>query len=440
MEGTSVNFSHPRQAMDAGINIIHQELSLLAHLNAYENIFLGSEPRKWGSLLDRKQMRRTAQDLLDALNIKINMETPIRQLSIAEQQFIEIAKALSHETKILVLDEPTATLTVKETERLFAVMNDLKAQGVAMIYISHHLEEIFQVCDQVTCLRDGELVCSKPSAELTERELVRLMVGRELVNMYPARAGCSGNDEVLKVNRLCKSGEFDVSFALKRGEILGLAGLVGSGRTEIVRALMGADRSQVYDVEKDGKKLKISLPLDALKAGLGLIPEDRKEQSLLLRHNIRKNISLNHLSQLLQGGLISKRREQETALEYVKMLGVKCHSVDQLVSNLSGGNQQKVVLAKWLATNCSILIFDEPTRGIDVGAKSEIYELMNHLVEEGVSIIMISSELPEILGMSDRILVIHKGRISAELSGSEATQELILEYAIGGERHEPAVS
>lgn len=440
LNGEPVVFPTPRQAMDAGINIIHQELSLLIHLNAYENIFFGREPRKWGHFLDRKQMREAARELLAKLDVEIDMETPVGLLSIAERQFIEIAKAIAYETKILVLDEPTATLTVKEKERLFAVMDTLKEQGVAMVYISHHLDEIFQICDRVTCLRDGELVCSQTLENLTQDDLVRMMVGRELINIYPDRKKCQSDEVVLKVNRLAVPGEFDVSFQLKKGEILGISGLVGSGRTEIVRALIGADRARIHDIEINGYKLPAGSPRHAFRAGIGLIPEDRKSQGLVIGHNVRHNISINHLNKLLKFGFISKGRETESVQEYVRMLDVKVPGVDYLVRNLSGGNQQKVVLAKWLATECSVLIFDEPTRGIDVGAKSEIYELMEDLVSKGLSIIMISSELPEILGMSDRILVVHKGKIAAELPGEGATQELILKYAIGGDVSESAVS
>lgn len=436
LEGCPVVFLNPRQAMDVGINIIHQELSLLSHLNAYENIFFGRELRKRNWFLDRKQMREAAQKLLDSLNVKIDMEVPVGRLSIAERQFIEIAKAISHETKILVLDEPTATLTVKETEQLFSVMNELKSQGVTMVYISHHLDEIFKICDRVTCLRDGELVASQELNGLTEKDIVRMMVGRELIDIYPKRDHPKQDDDVLVVNRLYEPHKFDVSFNLKKGEILGVSGLVGSGRTEIFRALIGADKAQVYDVEINNKKLRARSPKIALEAGIGLIPEDRKEQGLILGHSIRENVSINHLDVITKAGIISKSRERESVSECVNRLDVRTTSIEQLVSNLSGGNQQKVVLAKWIATECSVLIFDEPTRGIDVGAKSEIYELMHELISEGVSIIMISSELPEIIGMSDRILVIHKGKIAAELDSAEATQELILQYAIGGDIRE----
>lgn len=440
LENTPVVFANPRQAMDAGISIIHQELSLLSHLNAYENILFGREPRKWGHFLDRKEMRRYAKDLLSTLNVTIDMETPVGLLSIAERQFIEIAKAISQDTKILVLDEPTATLTVNETERLFAVVDQLKSRGVAMVYISHHLEEIFQIADQLTCLRDGCLVNTLPVEGLRENDLVRMMVGRELTNIFPQREPIEQSEEILRVNRLATPGEFDVSFALRRGEILGVSGLVGSGRTEVFRALIGADSAMHYDVELNGQQITIKSPGEALNAGLGLIPEDRKSQGLILGQSVRHNISINHLNRLIQNGLISRRKETKSVQEYVNMLDVRVPTIDHCVANLSGGNQQKVVLSKWMATQCSVLIFDEPTRGIDIGAKSEIYELMNKLVAEGVSIIMVSSELPEILGMSDRILVMHKGRIAAELDGAEATQELILQYAIGGEIYEPTGS
>jgi ribose transport system ATP-binding protein len=431
-EGQPVRFTNPRQAMDRGISIIHQEFSLLSYLNAYENIFLGREAKKLGVFSDKQAMKEEARRYLAMLGIEIDLEVPIERLSVAERQFIEIAKAVAQDAKILILDEPTATLTVRETERLFNVMKGLKAQGVSMIYISHHLNEIFEMCDRVTCLRDGQVVCTKDVNELCQAELVRHMVGRELTNTFPAMRHKPSSEPVLEVKRLANPGEFDVSFSLRRGEILGIAGLIGSGRTEILRALFGADRAAVHEVYMEGRKLEIKSPEQALQYGIGLIPEDRKAQGLILGHCVRHNISLTHINKLSTKGFISARKERQSVLEKVEALRIKVPDIEHLVMNLSGGNQQKVVLAKWLATDCRVLIFDEPTRGIDVGAKSEIYELMDALAEQGISIIMISSELPEVIGMSDRILVIRKGQISAELPAG-ATQEQILEYAIGGD-------
>ncbi len=432
-EGKEVSFSNPKDAQNLGITIIHQEFSLIPYLNATENIFLGRELTKKNKLVDKQLMKEEAKKLLKRLNVELNLDIPVALLSVADQQFIEIAKAISVNAKVLILDEPTATLTPKEVDNLFTLIKNLKQAGVTMIYISHHLEEIFQIADQMTCLRDGEWVATEPVENLTKEDIIKMMVGRDVSNTYPARK-TDIQDVILKVKKL-KRDEIvkDVSFELKKGEILGIAGLVGSGRTETVRALIGADKTDANEVFLMGEKVKLKNPHHALRHGIGLIPENRKTQGLVLGMSVKQNISLAGLRKLLKmKRFIDKKKEKDAADKQVKDLKIKTPGIEQVVRNLSGGNQQKVVLGKWLNTDCKVLIFDEPTRGIDVGAKAEIYELMRQLTENGISIIMISSELPEILGMSDRIMVMHKGKIAAELLGEEAIPEKIMYYATGG--------
>lgn len=434
LDGKEVSFKDPKEAQQLGISIIHQEFSLIPYLSGVDNIFLGREIRKANGLLDRKKMCKEARELLQRLDADIDINKPVAHLSVANQQFIEIAKAIAIDTKVLIFDEPTASLTGKEIDKLFELIAKLKADGVTVIYISHHLEEILTMCDRFTCLRDGEYVGTRDVKGSTKQDIVKMMVGREIVNAFPDKPEKTGNEEVvLEVKNMKNKQIHDIQFHLKKGEILGIAGLVGSGRTEVVRALIGADDTDGKEVYINNQKVSIKNPTDALAHGIALIPESRKTQGLILNQSIKNNISipiLKELSNFLR--IINKKKENEIVEASIQDLLIKTPSSTQLVKNLSGGNQQKVVLAKWLNTDCKILIFDEPTRGIDIGAKEEIYKLMRKLADDGLSIIMISSELPEILGMSDRVLVMHKGRIKGELPGNEATQEKVMYYATGG--------
>jgi ribose transport system ATP-binding protein len=352
---------------------------------------------------------------------------------VANQQFIEIAKAIAIDTKVLIFDEPTASLTGKEIDKLFELISKLKADGVTIIYISHHLDEILHMCDRMTCLRDGEWVGTREVRNVTKQDIVKMMVGREIVNAFPEKPSRDRKEMLLEVKRLSNKSITDIQFSLKKGEIIGIAGLVGSGRTETVRALIGADPTKEREVYIEQQKVDIKSPTDALAHGIALIPESRKTQGLVLNMTIKNNISLPILKELRNSfGFINMKKEDAMIDQSIKDLLIKTPSARQMVKNLSGGNQQKVVLAKWLNTDCKILIFDEPTRGIDIGAKEEIYKLMRSLADKGLSIIMISSELPEILGMSDRVLVMHKGKIKAEIDGKEADSEKVMYYATGG--------
>jgi len=435
LDGKEVTFKDPKEAQQLGISIIHQEFSLIPYLSGVDNIFLGRELKRKNGLLHKAKMKAQAEAVLKRLNADINLDKPVARLSVANQQFIEIAKAISIETKVLIFDEPTASLTGKEIDKLFELIDTLKRSGVTIIYISHHLEEILKICDTLTCLRDGEFVGTRSVKELTKQDIVKMMVGREIENAYPERSAEAAKDEtvVLEVRKLSNAHLKNVSFSLRRGEILGVAGLVGSGRTETARALIGADKASEKEVFVDGKKADIQSPTDALAYGICLIPESRKTQGLILDMTVKNNISLPILKDLSQFlGLINHHKEESVASQSIKDLLIKTPSSKQKVKHLSGGNQQKVVLAKWLNTGCHIFIFDEPTRGIDIGAKEEIYKLMRQLADRGNSIIMISSELPEVLGMSDRILVMHKGEIKSELPGRTVTEEEVMTYATGG--------
>ncbi|WP_088104762.1 ATP-binding cassette domain-containing protein [Halalkalibacter urbisdiaboli] len=434
LDGKEVTFTSPKEAQELGISIIHQEFSLIPYLNSVENIFLGREIRKSGGLLDKKTMRKKAEEVLTRLNAEIDVSKPVARLSVANQQFIEIAKAIAIDTKVLIFDEPTASLTGKEIDKLFDLIAMLKANGVTIIYISHHLEEILEMCDRLTCLRDGEFVGTRDVAGCTKQDIVKMMVGREIKNAFPNRLSLENEEEqLLEVRNLTNSVLKDVKFSLKKGEILGIAGLVGAGRTETVRALIGADPTREKEVYLDGVKVDIKSPTQALAHGIGLIPESRKTQGLILSTTVKRNITLPILKKVSKKiGFIDKKEEKNVVAQSIQDLLIKTPTMEQKVKFLSGGNQQKVVLAKWLNTDCKILIFDEPTRGIDIGAKEEIYKLMRRLVDEGMSIIMISSELPEILGMSDRVIVMHKGKMMSELDAAEATQEKVMHYATGG--------
>jgi ribose transport system ATP-binding protein len=428
LDGQPIDIDGPRRAMALGIAMIHQELNLAPNLSVAENIFLGRAPTR-GGLIDWRRLDRQARALLGRLGIDLEVRDIVEDLSVARQQMVEIAKALSLEARVIIMDEPTSALTERETATLFGIIGRLKAEGVAVVYISHRLDEIFRVADRVTVLRDGRLVGGAPIAETTPGQLIGLMVGRELTALFPKSAVEPG-PPVLEVRHLSRAGVLhDISFAVRRGEILGLAGLVGAGRTELARALFGADALDGGEIMLDGRHVTIRGPRDAIRHGLGFVTEDRQLHGLVLGMSVRENATLASLPRLTHFGFLSFARERQVANEYVRQMDIRTPSIDQEVVNLSGGNQQKVVLAKWLATHPRVLILDEPTRGIDVGAKAEVHALMSRLAEAGVAILMISSELPEILGMSDRILVIRQGQVSGEFSRAEATQEKILASA-----------
>lgn len=430
-EGKELASSDISNLIDLGISAVYQEFYLIPSLSIAENIYYGRE-RKKGIFYDRKAMREDAQKILDELGISLSPDILVKDLSVGYQQLIEIAKAVSRNLKLLILDEPTASLTNNEIDFLFKTIRNLQKKGVTIIYISHRLEEIFELTDRVTIMRDGEYIDTLKTKECNRDSLIKLMVGRELGNSYPVRDKSIISDEVvLEAQHLTNDKLNNVSFKLHKGEILGFAGLVGAGRTETARAIFGADPLVSGTVRLDGKQLAIKSPADAINEGIGLIPEDRKQHGLLLQLPVKENITLSSLEYVSSCNIINNKKEKEACNKLVNDLRIKVSSLETISATLSGGNQQKVVLAKSLATKCKILIFDEPTRGIDVGAKQEIYRLMNRLLEEGHSIIMISSELPELLGMSDRIAVMHEGHITCILNQSEATQELILDYASG---------
>lgn len=432
--GEERRFAGPREAQRLGISIIYQEFSLVPYLPAYENVFYGQEKRTpWGTL-DRKTMKREASEVLKRLGVEMDVARNVAQLSVAEQQFVEIAKALARDARILILDEPTATLTSQEAERLFEVMRALKESGVAMIFISHHLEEIFAIADRVQCLRDGKYVGTSPIADCTTESLVKMIAGRDIAHTFPPKHHDSAGEVVLKVRKLQRTPKLpSLSFEVRAGEILGFAGLIGSGRTEVIRALIGADRAHIRDVEFAGKPFRPKSPADSRAAGIGLLPEDRKQQGLILPFSVGANIVLPNLQAITNWAGISGKRGSEIARHFIESVRIKTPSADQHVRNLSGGNQQKVVIAKWLHADCRVLIFDEPTRGIDVGAKAEIYEMMRKLTAQGVAIIMISSELPEVVGMSDRVIVMRQHRVETIIErADDITAENIIYYATGG--------
>ena len=429
IDGKQVSLASPVAAIEAGIGVIYQEFNLIPALNAWENIFLGRENS--GLLVARKRERARAAELFEQLGVDVPLDVPCEQLSVAQQQLVEIAKALSQDIRILVMDEPSAALTPQEVEKLFAIIRELQTRGIGIIYISHRLDEIFDIADRITVLRDGAYVGDSPSDEITRDQMIEMMVGRSIDNEFPKQPAKIG-DIRLSARGLSRGDSVrDVSFDVRRGEVLGITGLVGAGRTELVRLIFGADRRDSGSISLDGKELRIRSPRDAIRSGICLLTEDRKSQGLVLCRSVRENFGLPNLNQFATAGTIHQKRERSSFAEYVESLSIRIPHQEQPARNLSGGNQQKVVLAKWLQQNAKVLIFDEPTRGIDVGAKHEIYQLMNRLAENGTSIIMISSELPEVLGMSDRILVMHEGRITGEITDMpSATQEQIMEMAI----------
>ena len=430
LDGRPVALASPREAQSAGISTIYQEFTLVPHLTAAENIYLGREPVRAAGVIDRRRLVANAKALLDTLGVSIDPDIPVRLLGVAEQQMVEVAKALSIDARILVMDEPTSALTEAEIEQLFAAIRRLTARGVAVVYISHRMEELARIGHRATVLRDGRFIATVPLPTPVP-ELVRLMANRDIRDHYPPPTRRPGA-EILRVEHVSRGPRLrDVSFTLRRGEILGVAGLLGAGRTELARVIFGADVPESGRVLLDGKPLRVAGPADAIKAGIGFVPEDRKRHGLVLGRSVSSNLSLPQLPRLSRLGIVSRRRESDLAAQWIRELRIKTPSAATRALNLSGGNQQKVVLGKWLAAGCDVLIVDEPTRGIDVAAKMEIYTLLDRLAANGTGIIMISSELPEVLGMSDRILVMHQGRVQALFDREGATQETVLHAALG---------
>jgi len=431
-DGELRHIDSPITARELGITMIHQELNLLPELTVAENIFLGHEivrgPLGW---LDKRTMEAKSEELLESFGQKLSGRVLIKKISLAQQQMVEIAKALSVKSKLIIMDEPSAILTDWELAELFDLIGRLKQQKVAVVYISHRLEEIFKICERVTVMRDGRTVQSNRTSEFSQDQIIRLMVGRDIEQFFPSEHSHPG-DEILRLEGISRADKLhDIHLRLRRGEIVGLTGLVGAGRTELARVIFGADQPDSGKIIFKGQEILLKSPRQAIDAGIGLLTEDRKSQGLVLNMLLRENTTLANLNSLVKRGFIDVGRERGVTRKFIQDLLIKTPSTEQRVRNLSGGTQQKVVLAKWLFTQSQLLIFDEPTRGIDVGAKAEIYQLMWKLVAQGIAILMISSELPEVLKMCDRILVMHEGTISGELRREEADQEKIMALAMG---------
>ena len=428
VDGKEFSSMTPKLAENCGIEVIYQEFNLIDELSVSENIFLGSEIRN-GMMIDKKTMAEKSAELLKELDIAIDPNTLIKDLTVGYQQMVEIAKAFARNAKILIMDEPSAPLTNTEVERMFMLVDQLKKKGVSIIYISHRLEEIFRLADRVTVLRDGKEIKTMNTSDTNIEELVKLMVGHDIQETFPSRKDTVQDETLLEVLNLCGNGLKDISFSLKRGEILGLAGLIGAGRTELAELIFGAKRKTGGKIYFKGKEISPQNPKDAIECGISLVPEDRKRQGAVLPMTIRENISMACLEKISRFLVVNRAEEKKISHRFKDSLSIKAPTLEQTVNHLSGGNQQKVVLAKWLATDPDLIILDEPTRGIDVGAKHEIYKIMNALVESGKTIIMISSEMPELLGMSDRIMVLAEGRLSGEVQKDKFDQEIIMSYA-----------
>jgi ribose transport system ATP-binding protein len=436
IDGVEKTFDNPKQAEEFGIAFIHQELNIWPEMTVLDNLFVNKEPITAFGLIQTQKMKAVAKKQFDRLAISIPLHKEAGKCSVGEQQMIEIAKALMTDAKVIIMDEPTAALTDREIEKLFDVIRSLKESGVSIVYISHRMEEIFTICDTITVMRDGRTVDTTPIPETNFNDVVRKMVGRELTDRFPERNSNPG-ETILEVKGLTRKGVFEnVSFQVREGEIVGVSGLMGAGRTEIMRTIFGLDGKYEGDILVAGKNVTVKNPNQAVELGLGFITEDRKEEGLILDFSIKDNIVLPSLFSFTKNGMIKDKQEEEFVELLIKRLTIKTESAMTSAKNLSGGNQQKVVIAKWIGIGPKVLILDEPTRGVDVGAKREIYQLMNELTDRGVAIIMVSSELPEVLGMSDRVIVIHEGRVSGEVTGKEATQEKIMTLATGGQINE----
>lgn len=429
IDGKPASIESTLDAQKFGISVIYQELNVILNLNIAENIFIGREKRK-SLFIDKAYIHKEARKLLDIVGLNVDTNTLVKDLSIGQRQMVEVARALSMDAKVIVMDEPTSSLTEKETKILLEIIKKLRNENVGIVFISHRMKEIFEVADTVTVMRDGKTVGTLAGEEINENKVVKLMVGREVNDIF-AKQEAEISDVILDVRNLSTASFLkDISFSLRKGEILGFAGLVGAGRSEVMRAIFGIDKKNSGDIFINGEKVEINSPEDAINHGIGFIPEDRKEQALILNMTVKENITLPSLKSISKFDFINSELEKAVAEEYIEKLSIKTPGFEQRVINLSGGNQQKVVISKWLATNPKVLILDEPTRGIDVGAKKEIHSIMSSLAQNGVAIIMVSSELPEILGMSDRIIVMHEGRIKGQLLREEASQEKIMELAI----------
>jgi ABC-type sugar transport system ATPase subunit len=439
VDGQPIHIQNPHHAQDLGISIIYQEFNLMPNLTVMENVFVGREPSRFG-FVDWPHLAEQTQQLLNRLGVRLSPAAIVRNLSVAEQQMVEIAKALSLKVRVIIMDEPTSALSETEVQTLFTVMRELRRNGIGVVFISHRLDEVRTICDRIAVLRDGKKVGELAAATASEDQIIRLMVGRPLSQFFHKEATSPAqisDDIALEVRGLTRTGSKldpnatvldNISFKLRRGEILGLAGLVGAGRTEVARTIFGADARDAGEIYVNGQPAPIHSPLDAIRHGIGFVPEDRKLQGLILSLAVRENVSLSNLDRLTNFGLVKLTQERDQVQEFVNRLNIRTPSLEQRVVNLSGGNQQKVVISKWLMLQPQILIMDEPTRGIDVGAKAEIYDLMDQLAHSGVSIIMISSELPELLAMSDQVVCMAAGRVTGALARSEATPERVMRY------------
>ncbi len=433
VDDKEVLYKSPQEAEKAGIVFIYQELNVLFDLTVEENLFMGKEITKKFGICDKKAMRQKAQEVMDKMGVNIPINAIMSDLSVGQQQMVEICKALMVDAKVLIMDEPTAALTQSETEGLFKLIKSLRKKGVSIVYISHRMEEIFELCDRITILRDGTYVGTEYIKDITMDDIVRMMIGREIGERYPKREGVTIGKEMLRVEGLTKTKKFEnVNFSVKAGEVLGVSGLMGAGRTEIMQAVFGNLPFESGQVYIEGKPVKLKSAKDAIEAGIGFITEDRKTEGLLLEKSISDNIVLANLDKTSTKSVIKKNKVNELVKKGIDEFRIKCFGPDHECNNLSGGNQQKVVFAKWVYTDPKILILDEPTRGVDIGAKKEIYSVINDLAAKGVAIILVSSELPEVLGMSDRIMVVHEGRITGFIDAADADQEKVMTLATGG--------
>ena len=435
VNGQVMDFKSAKDSEKQGVHVIHQELNILPDLTVAENLFLGKELTYGLGILKRKEMEQEAKRLLKKLGLDVHPRKRSGDLSVGKQQIIEIAKAIASDAKYIVMDEPTAALTDREIKTLFKTIRELKSKGISFVYISHRMEEIFAICDRITVLRDGEYVGVKNIPETSFDEIVAMMVGRQLGERFPSRNTKIGGKK-LEVKGLSADDAFqDVSFTLHQGEVLAIAGLMGAGRTEIAQTLFGYRKASQGEILIDGQKVHIKSPMEAMKLGIGFVTEDRKSEGLILDFSIKENIMLANLEKGSNAGVIQPSKEEMLVQNYINQLRIRSSGADQSVKSLSGGNQQKVVIAKWLGTHPKILILDEPTRGVDIGAKKEIYQIINQLAEAGVAILMISSELPEVIGMADRVLVMQEGKLTGVVGKEEMTQERIMYFATGGEKN-----